>query len=631
MHWSSPWAIRWGVAALAAALLLAVAPAARAASTRFVATAAHGGSDGGGANTCLSSTAPCLTVQHAVSEAATGDTIQIGPGVFTEAVSTSEQLSFVGAGAGTSTFNPSSDTAIDAASTGSPGLTVSANVSATVTGLRIRGGVFNDGGGGEVEPAIWDNASSAGPALTISNSVLLQANPASPDEIDPALLVTSAKTVVQNSTIVGYEDGISVEHTGATLSLQESTVMTPAPASAGLSANIRAAVLVTGASATINDSTLVGLTALYDRAAGANVTRTLMRSSGATVVLADEGSGPTLDIRDSVAVSTGSTFGVHSEALAVAVDSSTMSEPEVPTISLTGDTVFAYSNQVALALDVTDAAIGTHVDTRNTILHALDTSGGSGNDDIATSTQAINWDLGYTDYTQTSGVGVPPPGSGTNVDALPEFNSATDLRLSSSSPLFDKGDPSVVLPGETDILGEPRSEPHTCGAPDRPDLGAYEAAPPPCPIHVVPTPVPTLTNVRQSHKTWRDGGKLATVSRKHHKHKRKAPVGTTFSFALNTASQLTLTFTESQKGRRVHGKCVAQTKRNKHKRSCTRTVPAGAISLGAAPAGTDTIAFQGRVSGSRKLKPGRYSVQIMAANSAGHATSAKLSFTIVKS
>ncbi len=230
-----------------------------------MATAAHGGSDGGGANTCLSSTAPCLTVQHAVSEAATGDTIQIGPGVFTEAVSTSEQLSFVGAGAGTSTFNPSSDTAIDAASTGSPGLTVSANVSATVTGLRIRGGVFNDGGGGEVEPAIWDNASSSGPALTISNSVLLQANPASPDEIDPALLVTSAKTVVQNSTIVGYEDGISVEHTGATLSLQESTVMTPAPASAGLSANIRAAVLVTGASATINNSTLVGLTALYDR------------------------------------------------------------------------------------------------------------------------------------------------------------------------------------------------------------------------------------------------------------------------------------------------------------------------------------------------------------------------------
>src|ERR1700729_3855224 len=153
--------------------------AASAAITRYVATAGNGGNDSGGSNACTSAAAPCLTIQNAVGHASAGDTIQIGPGVFPEAVSTVTTLSFVGAGAGTAgSFNPATDSAIDASATDSPGLTVS-NAQASVRGLRIRGGVFDDGNGGEVEPAIWDHSPSS-PTLTVANCLLLQPNPAHP-------------------------------------------------------------------------------------------------------------------------------------------------------------------------------------------------------------------------------------------------------------------------------------------------------------------------------------------------------------------------------------------------------------------------------------------------------------------
>jgi hypothetical protein len=226
----------------------------------------------------------------------------------------------------------------------------------------------------------------------------------------------------------------------------------------------------------------------------------------------------------------------------------------------------------------------------------------------------------------------PAPGSGTNIDALPGFvdDSGANLQLAPSSPLFDRGDPSIVQPGETDILGRPRSEPHSCTAPAAPDLGAFEAAPPPCP-HPGP-PSPSLTGVSQSHKQWRAGSKPAAITAKKHRNKHKAPIGTSFRFMLNTPSQVTLTFTESVKGRKGQGgKCVGQTKRNKHKRSCERTLPAGTLSFPSAAAGTDSIAFAGKISAHKKLKPGRYTVAIVASNATGHSAQSKLRFTVVKS
>jgi hypothetical protein len=46
--------------------------------------------------------------------------------------------------------------------------------------------------------------------------------------------------------------------------------------------------------------------------------------------------------------------------------------------------------------------------------------------------------------------------------------------------------------------------------------------------------------------------------------------------------------------------------------------------------GTNKVKFQGRISGAKKLKPGRYTLVIRASNSVGYSSPRSLSFTIVK-
>lgn len=136
---------------------------------------------------------------------------------------------------------------------------------------------------------------------------------------------------------------------------------------------------------------------------------------------------------------------------------------------------------------------------------------------------------------------------------------------------------------------------------------------------------PKLEHVVQSHSRWREGSALARVARK-----AKAPVGTVFSFTLDQAARVTVSFTQPGKGRRVKGHCVAATGRNRHARSCTRTLARGTHSF-AAHAGANRIFFQGRLSASRRLRPGTYTVLITATNAAGQRSStSRLRTTIVR-
>jgi hypothetical protein len=141
-----------------------------------------------------------------------------------------------------------------------------------------------------------------------------------------------------------------------------------------------------------------------------------------------------------------------------------------------------------------------------------------------------------------------------------------------------------------------------------------------------PLPAPAITGAGQSHTRWREGSKLVQISRK----KRKPPVGTTFSFSLNEPASVSFAFTQRLAGRRVGHRCVAKNRRNARRRSCALTVTAGVLSF-PGHTGTNKVAFQGRVSRSQKLKPGRYTLVISATNAAGvRATPVSLSFTIVK-
>jgi hypothetical protein len=125
---------------------------------------------------------------------------------------------------------------------------------------------------------------------------------------------------------------------------------------------------------------------------------------------------------------------------------------------------------------------------------------------------------------------------------------------------------------------------------------------------------PTVAGFGQSHASWRLGSKLATASKA--KKGRRPPLGTAFSFSLDQTANVELSFSRQAPGRKVRGVCVAPSTKNRTRAQCRRTLPQGALPV-AGHAGANTVAFQGRISAARKLKPGAYAVTIAAANSFG--------------
>jgi hypothetical protein len=75
---------------------------------------------------------------------------------------------------------------------------------------------------------------------------------------------------------------------------------------------------------------------------------------------------------------------------------------------------------------------------------------------------------------------------------------------------------------------------------------------------------------------------------------------------------------------------VAQTRSNKHRPKCPRTVAAGSLKLSAGK-GLRKIHFDGLLSRGKRLRLGEYKVTIAAVDSAGRrASSLALRFTIVR-
>jgi hypothetical protein len=136
--------------------------------------------------------------------------------------------------------------------------------------------------------------------------------------------------------------------------------------------------------------------------------------------------------------------------------------------------------------------------------------------------------------------------------------------------------------------------------------------------------VPIVASVTESHRSWRAGSALARFSRR-----QKPPIGTTFTFTLNEPATVTFGFSQQLRGRKVNGKCLVQTRRNRHKPSCHRTTIAGALVF-TGHAGRNQVVFQGRLSPSKRLEPGSYTVTITAVAAGRGSTPQTLTFTIVK-
>ena len=139
---------------------------------------------------------------------------------------------------------------------------------------------------------------------------------------------------------------------------------------------------------------------------------------------------------------------------------------------------------------------------------------------------------------------------------------------------------------------------------------------------------PVISSARQSANRWREGNQVPSVTAKQNKKPR---LGTTFSFTLNMRATVALAFTKTAPGRQVEHRCVAPTQHNRHRRGCTRTLAAGTFRL-TARRGPNAVHFDGRISTTKKLKPGRYRLVLTATDTADgqQSTSRSLSFTILR-
>jgi hypothetical protein len=135
---------------------------------------------------------------------------------------------------------------------------------------------------------------------------------------------------------------------------------------------------------------------------------------------------------------------------------------------------------------------------------------------------------------------------------------------------------------------------------------------------------PVVSGARQTHSRWREGSRLAKLSRRGH-----PPVGTTFSFRLNEPATVHLTFLQKAYGRESHGRCVPQTRANRHHKRCKHWAARGELHF-SGHAGVNKVAFQGRLSHSRHLALGTYTLAIVANAGNLYSAAADLTFTIAR-
>ncbi len=155
----------------------------------------------------------------------------------------------------------------------------------------------------------------------------------------------------------------------------------------------------------------------------------------------------------------------------------------------------------------------------------------------------------------------------------------------------------------------------TLGVRDRYGIAAQSA---PIALSIEPRPRAArlaISKLRQSHRRWRRGRRLAKVSSVARRRRgRHAPRGTTFTFKLNRRARVRFAFARLRK--------VGRGKRKRFRK-------AGALVF-AGHRGGNRVVFQGRISRRKRLKPGRYRLTATARRGKARSKPRSLRFRIVR-
>ena len=145
------------------------------------------------------------------------------------------------------------------------------------------------------------------------------------------------------------------------------------------------------------------------------------------------------------------------------------------------------------------------------------------------------------------------------------------------------------------------------------------------PAATTPVPRPSISGARLTHSRFRVAKQSTATSA------RKAPLGTSFRFALSTAAKVQILITTTASGLRRGHSCVAPTARLRgtHAKRCTRTLRRGTLTRASERQGLDTVAFSGRI-GRRPLAVGSYKATLTASSAAGRSAPVALSFVVVR-
>jgi hypothetical protein len=587
----------------AVALVLAL-PVTAAAETRYV---ANGGLDN---TACTDPGAPCATVQHATEVATNADTVQIAAGIYNESVETGKVLTFAGAGAGTLDGIPAATLIrgpAGSSSSGSPAL-VLAN-GGTVKSLRAQGGqgdsaaeISGFSGG---EGVIYHSSSTGSSSLRLEDALVVGGAggegtlvPGSGGvgidaESGPgAIAVTSIDSEFAGGSGFGGAGAVWVSGQAATATLLDSRLGNLGPVGSGITAFNGAGVTLESVEVDVARS----VATVYEGTM--RIVRSRLEGSFGLTVDTSSGDHASMDLIDSLVTSTESA-AAYVEAEEAGSSSS---------LNAQGSTLIGFGGIAAVFALREEGASSATATLRNSIARHLPPAG-KPNFDLLADGGRIDADFSsFATRVEENGGTASAPGSAGNVAGDPQLADPNrgDFALAGASPLIDRGDPSLVVVGELDLAGSPRSLDGNLDCRAAPDIGAFEVTG----QGVACDPPPTISKFGMTNKVFAPKGKKKKKGHTSTAVKR----GTRFTYTLSEPAKVKIT---------IERKKTREGKKSKPHFAKVTTLSAQEKS------GKQSTSFSGRVKG-KPLKPGKYRATIVATDSAGQASAPqKLGFQIV--